>query len=444
MRRPLALTYVIVTIVFFLGVIGVAGYRAQNIRNEARITAAESFSSYYNAVATRLREQGGVDSSVAQQELKPRQQADAGLRSVVLYSLRDGVYYLWAADRNRITFGAAAADVPVPDIQTNQVTEVRFLESLQVDDGTLILEAIYRLLAPRDGFILLRDTLIAVLSFAVITLLVAIVSVLVSQRRAGMIKTTPEVDIPLEPGGRTEPAAERDGTPVPEPESVPESAAEPSDAAMPEPSPEESIAAPEDDTPPATEPPAHEAGSVPKPSAGPSAPAGAASSLFSESSGVGHREHLEHRLSLELERAAYNEQDLASALAAFPGIEPETPGYRQAAELLVERFGFRDLIFEFDDETFCIILPNADLDEAIHLVEDFQRTAAGRLPQDAGEPIFGLSARNGRLVDGARLIREAQRALDRAAGAAGRIIGFRPDPQKYRRHIADTESGASH
>ena len=430
MRRPLALIYVIITVVFFLGVIGTTGYRAQDMRSEARQTAAQSFRSYYTAVADQLREQNRIDASVAQRELEPRRQSNAGLRSIVLYSLRDGVYYLWAADRNRIAFSAAAAKVPIPDIETNRISEARFLESVQLDNRTVILEAVYRVLGPGDSFILLRDSLIAVLSFAVLTLFVAIISVLVSQRRSGVIKTTQEADIPLEPGVATAPPPDREAAPdwevPPDWEAAPEAAqapAEPPASEQPEPEPEPAASAP-----PPVEPP-H--------------PTVTASSLFSETSGVGHREHLEHRVSLELERAAYNEQDLAAALAAFPGIGADAAAYRQAAELLVERFGFRDLIFELDNESFCVILPNADLDEAINLVEDFQRTAAGRLPDSTGEPIFGLSARNGRLVDGERLIREAQSALERAAGASGRIIGFRPDPQKYRRHIVSKKPDSS-
>ena len=49
----------------------------------------------------------------------------------------------------------------------------------------------------------------------------------------------------------------------------------------------------------------------------------------------------------------------------------------------------------------------------------------------------GLSSRNGRLVSGKRLIREAAFALDKT-GKEGEetIIGFRPDPGKFREYIS--------
>ncbi len=417
MRRPFAVFYIVLTVVFFLGVIGVAAYRLYAAREASREVAVEHFREFHSAVEAQLLASGRIDPSVARSELTSRLGESADVRTVVMYSLRDGVYYLWAADRNRVDLADAATESrAVPDFEVNNISETRFLESISVGNRSVILESVYGVVGSDSAFLILRDSLIAVLGFAVVTLLVAISSLILHRRRehegeAHYTMTTerPEAAEPSAPGV----AADAAVPPVPD-------------------------AGPDGATPAAEPPPVEPEEPPPLEPAAP--PAGAArassSSLFSEHSGVGHREHLEHRLTLELERAAYNEQDLATALTAFPGLPSGDQAYKQVAELLVERFGFRDLIFEFDAETFCIILPNADLDEAIHLIEDFQRTVSGRLPQGTGEPIFGLSARNGRLVDGGRIIREAQSALGRAAGASGRIIGFRPDPQKYRQHVA--------
>ena len=408
MRRPFAVFYIVLTVVFFLGVIGVAAYRLYAAREASREVAVEHFREFHSAVEAQLLASGRIDPSVARSELTSRLGESADVRTVVMYSLRDGVYYLWAADRNRVDLADAATESrAVPDFQVNNISETRFLESISVGNRSVILESVYGVVGSDSAFLILRDSLIAVLGFAVVTLLVAISSLILHRRR----EHEGEAHYTM----TTEPA---DAAVPPVPDAGPDGDGARSPAAEPPPvEPEE---------PPPLEPAAPPAGAA----------RASSSSLFSEHSGVGHREHLEHRLTLELERAAYNEQDLATALTAFPGLPSGDQAYKQVAELLVERFGFRDLIFEFDAETFCIILPNADLDEAIHLIEDFQRTVSGRLPQGTGEPIFGLSARNGRLVDGGRIIREAQSALARAAGASGRIIGFRPDPQKYRQHVA--------
>jgi GGDEF domain-containing protein len=407
MRRPFAVFYIVLTVVFFLGVIGVAAYRLHSAREASRELAVEHFREFHSAVETQLVAAGRIDPTVVKSELTTRLGESADVRTVVMYSLRDGVYYLWAADRNRVELADAATESrAVPDFEVNNISETRFLESISVGNRSVVLESVYGVVESDSAFLILRDSLIAVLGFAVVTLVVAIVSLILHRRRERDLAAVSEEEahytMTTEP-----PAAEVADTAMP--------AAEAAEAAPVEP-----------EGPPPVEPTAPAAGAA----------TASSSSLFSQQSGVGHREHLEHRLTLELERAAYNEQDLAAALTAFPGLPSGDQAYKQAAELLVERFGFRDLIFEFDEETFCIILPNADLDEAIHLIEDFQRTASGRLPQGTGEPIFGLSARNGRLVDGGRIIREAQSALNRAAGASGRIIGFRPDPQKYRQHVA--------
>lgn len=418
MRRPFAAVYIVFTVVFFLAVVGVAGYRIAGARELGQERAADHFRDFYLAVNTRLDQRGAVDPELARTELMDRLDAPTGLRTVLLYSLREGVYYLWAADRNRISPAAAAEAADVPDLPVNPLLEERFLNSITLDGRSVILEGIYRVLNREDFVPILRDSLIALLAFAVLTLATAVAGILRNRRRVAAAPTA---------GGDTETAPpEQEAPERPAP-------AEPS-------SPEQSWPEPPPPEPPTPEPPAPEteAQSLEEP-----VPEEAGStSLFSETSGVGHREHLERRLTLELERAAYNEQDLAAALAAFPGLKGNSAGYRATAEMLVDRFGFRDLIFEYDDESFCIILPNTDLDEAIQMIEDFQRTAAGRLAQESGEPFFGLSARTGRLVDGPRLILEARSALQRAAAAAGRIIGFRPDPRKYRQHVQSTQAGS--
>jgi hypothetical protein len=50
---------------------------------------------------------------------------------------------------------------------------------------------------------------------------------------------------------------------------------------------------------------------------------------------------------------------------------------------------------------------------------------------------MGLSARNGRLANAARLLLESSKALERAeAEGAGHIVAFQADPEKFRRTLA--------
>ena len=50
---------------------------------------------------------------------------------------------------------------------------------------------------------------------------------------------------------------------------------------------------------------------------------------------------------------------------------------------------------------------------------------------------MGLSTRNGRLANAARLLLESSKALERAlAEGGGRIVAFQADPEKFRRTLA--------
>ncbi|MFP4432729.1 MAG: hypothetical protein ACLFPV_15875 [Spirochaetaceae bacterium] len=153
-------------------------------------------------------------------------------------------------------------------------------------------------------------------------------------------------------------------------------------------------------------------------------------------SGVTLETHLTKRLSLELERAAFNDQDLTLVITKLPGSAPGSSRYRWMARLLLENFKFEDLIFEYGHDSFAVVLTNTDLDQAIRATEEFQRKNAAGLAKEHVEPVFGLSSRNGRLIEGPLLLKEANAAVDRAKKTPGRIVGFRPDPQRYRQHIA--------
>ena len=153
-------------------------------------------------------------------------------------------------------------------------------------------------------------------------------------------------------------------------------------------------------------------------------------------SGVTLETHLPKRVSLELERAAFNDQDLTLAILKLPGLAPGSSRYRWMARLLLENFKFEDLVFEYGQDSFAVVLTNTDLDQAIRATEEFQRKNAAGLAKEHVEPVFGLSSRNGRLIEGPLLLKEANAAVDRAKKTPGRIVGFRPDPQRYRQHIA--------
>jgi hypothetical protein len=152
-------------------------------------------------------------------------------------------------------------------------------------------------------------------------------------------------------------------------------------------------------------------------------------------SGLVPREQLPSRLDHELERAAASDQDLTLLLQA---LESQTAGgFGRLAHQVLNTFPFRDLCFQYDERTCAVILPDKDLAQGLKDARAFQRRLR-EAPAGGGLAVaMGLSARNGRLVDAARLLLESSKALERAlAEGGGRIVAFQADPEKFRKTLA--------
>jgi GGDEF domain-containing protein len=156
--------------------------------------------------------------------------------------------------------------------------------------------------------------------------------------------------------------------------------------------------------------------------------------LYSPTSDLGWEDYLEERLNTELRRAASFDQDLVLILLTLSGVYRNTEKYRSFADRVREFFTFRDLCFEFGQSGIGVIVPNIDLDQGIERYEDFRNAKSNE--NMASHLHAGISSRNGRLIDGKRLIREASGAVDRARSEKTGIVAFRVDPEKYRSYIA--------
>ncbi|MBN1686982.1 MAG: hypothetical protein JW852_10025 [Spirochaetales bacterium] len=164
--------------------------------------------------------------------------------------------------------------------------------------------------------------------------------------------------------------------------------------------------------------------------------------LYSPSSALGFEQHLEERLSAELKRAASFDQDLVLLLGCVNGLERADPFYAELSRMAREFFNFQDLCFEYGNSGIGIIIPNVDIDQGIQRVEEFKDRVDKRIGEetDSRKLFIGLSARNGRLISGNRIIREAESALRRAEHESAGIMAFRVDPEKYRDYIASRKS----
>ena len=159
--------------------------------------------------------------------------------------------------------------------------------------------------------------------------------------------------------------------------------------------------------------------------------------IYSQKTGLVRRELLEDKLNQELKRSAAFDQDLVLAIFSLNGLDDQA-NLSRFQTLLLESFPYRDLVFEFTDDSFALIIPNTSLDSSVEPLENFQLKLeksglGGNLRFSAG-----VSARNGRLLTGHRLITEASRSCIRARGEKnGGIILFRISPKKYRQVVSE-------
>ena len=160
------------------------------------------------------------------------------------------------------------------------------------------------------------------------------------------------------------------------------------------------------------------------------------SGLFSPETGLGWQQYLDSRLSFELRRSASYDQDLVLIIFRGKELHRGSDEYIRIAKYLLQHFLFQDMLFEYGQNGFAVILPNTELDEAIKEAETFRDNVCTK---HISSCIFsaGISSRNGRLINGNRLITEASMALSKAFNDPNnRIIAFRSDPERYRQYIA--------
>jgi hypothetical protein len=154
-------------------------------------------------------------------------------------------------------------------------------------------------------------------------------------------------------------------------------------------------------------------------------------SLYSPKSGVGWEDFIEERVNFELERAASNDDDLVLGVIQSDSLNEEN--YKTFADLLKKEFNYPDMIFEYKENGFALIVPNTDLDDALRILESF----TGKERDDYGDINVGISSRNGRLITGGRIFMEAENALHKAVEDDEKnIVGFRSDPDKFREYLS--------
>ncbi|GAB6090496.1 hypothetical protein [Spirochaeta dissipatitropha] len=126
-----------------------------------------------------------------------------------------------------------------------------------------------------------------------------------------------------------------------------------------------------------------------------------------------------------LSESAMQETEL-SLMLLFLFDQDEMPS---AQNWLIKRYTDSDRVISIESGNYAILLPGIN----VHAAVQEARTVLEYWPERG---FAGISARNGRLLDGKTLLKEARAALDRARQNDETVVGFEPDPQKYRNYIA--------
>ena len=158
--------------------------------------------------------------------------------------------------------------------------------------------------------------------------------------------------------------------------------------------------------------------------------------LFSPDTGLGWESYLMTRLDNELNRATASELDLALFIIKLDGLGRKNPITKKICDYLIVEFQFKDLLFEYKDDSICGIKISMDIDNAVSfaekLVEEIKKIAGDEI----SSVLIGVTTRGIRMVPGERLLKEADEAVKHAAqDSLNPVVGFRADAVKYRKFL---------
>lgn len=162
--------------------------------------------------------------------------------------------------------------------------------------------------------------------------------------------------------------------------------------------------------------------------------------LFSPSTGVSWESYLETRLDAELVRAASSEQDLSLVYVRTVNLLHNHPCSKAIADMLLDSFKFRDLIFEFGTDGFICILQNYNLSQTLTICEKLYKELNTLIKSfDVNNQlVFGISTRTLRLISGIRIVKEAMQAVDKAIEEPQLpIVAFRVNAERYRKFLSE-------
>jgi len=436
------------SIIFFLALIVWGIYRTNTIRENNKSTAENHFSIMRDTVTSKVEESGKIQGIAVKDIIEERMELYPPIRAVFIYSHDRGVELFLAREDSKYSIPPDIQNVWNGElsIEINSITQQQLVSRLDIKDkpGYSIL-AVYQILKPKDIYQPLWDIMIALIVYLIVTVAILIITMLLPskqgykpesskekettawQKTSASVSseehTYTETENPLTPGNMEFPEVD-----IPEEETIPV------DNGKNEIKDEEASWLTEthisEDQQKSEEQVQNEKSDSDKP---------CEPSLFTEE-GIGWEAFAEKRISMELERAASFNIELVCTIVQYKDKTEYPEEFQNFIAVVLQWFPFQDLVFAHGNDAVTIVFCNMDIEHARREAELLSRRIRERLGEKETLRI-GLSARNGRILAGNRLMYEAEGALSRAKKqdeGKGMIIAFYPDAEKYREYLKKT------
>lgn len=154
------------------------------------------------------------------------------------------------------------------------------------------------------------------------------------------------------------------------------------------------------------------------------------SGLFDPTTGIGWESYLLTRLNNEIERATASEIDISLFVIKVPEISMTSDVYKNICNYLAIQFQFKDLLFEYKNDSIVAIKISMNVDEALSLAEKLYADICNII--NGKNCRIGITSRSIRMVTGERLLLEAEQSIEHSDENSP-IIAFRVDSEKYRK-----------
>ena len=168
------------------------------------------------------------------------------------------------------------------------------------------------------------------------------------------------------------------------------------------------------------------------------------SSKYSPFTGFCWESFIDSEVNAEIEGSITEGKDVSLLFMQIIGLDRMDYASEDIRSVLYNAIGNRDLLFEYKNDGYTILLPQTDINGGIKIAELIEPKITEILKSQGktAQIMIGISARTERNINAAVLRDEAEKALSHAEPSLP-IIAFRVDPAKYNEFINNKQPTAA-